>query len=778
MNASQNPFDPFLQPPTLPTVPRKRKSVMIILIAIASIALLLRIGVSMITSLPIPRVVPKFSVQQALENTFTKALKTDSDAKDPIAGAPVATINPFLERSDLQLAYRWNKGDTFGYEFTYEAEKQANAPNKPFKVVGDCEYVVGDENAVRDEIESSGTCFSIGPGYLATCAHVVQSAHRIQVKFGEQKFSARIVDIDYKNDLAILAYHGAIDPLALTDSSGLALAENILVLGFPISEVMGDNIKVSSGIISGIDHKAGQKAIAIDGAVNPGNSGGPVLNQNGKVVGIASATLAGKGIQPVGFACRTDDLKVLMRKNGIEPFVVKEDSTMDSKEIVRIASPSVGLIEVRGWAEQKSRKLHFTTSYSGSMQSPNVTYNGVQQHGVNGNVYVSRFGDVTRLPEHLLPYQFASIPALMIQPFDTANQDRWSMNETFALTKPSSSGYYLSILNLDNPMQSRLPDIFMGGPSKKSTADLKGICESRFEVIEQTEETVRVKRTRRFHTLDGETPSLEVNGHGEWVFDIQHGRSRSFVEDSVVIQRSNGVAKETPYSLKIFSMPTEVLAKRKQVALERKQAHDREVQAELRLPAPERITRLLEQIANESSYKRRDALSKLGKIAVVEEKREEVLNVLRKIISAKDRAYHDVGWDAYLHWANSKCAEELRRIVGKSKEHRKNALAVLMRLGLEEDAALLIEHMKDLPFGESGDLKKFGPRIEPLVLKRLTEVDDIFEQSDLLRLLEAVGTKESIQYLEKAKASVDRRTASRWEVTLHRLVQFSNRCSE
>ena len=777
MNADHNLHGSNSQQPNVqnapqPPVLRKGNHRLVTGLSIAGGALLFLIGVPTVAFLVVPRLVSKDDLQKAIGSTIQKTLTTDSAPKDTIAGAPVQTINPFLNKQDRELSYRWQKGDNFAYEFTYEAAKRPGATYSTFKVDGECQYIVGEERPSKEEVNATGTCFSIAKGYLVTCAHVVQSAHRIQVKFGEQKFAARIVDIDYKNDLAILAYQGTIEPLVLADSSGLELAENILVMGFPISELMGENIKVSSGIISGIDKKPGRNAIAIDGAINPGNSGGPVLNQAGQVVGIASATLTGKGINPVGFACRVDELRSLMSKNNIVPTATKEfneatkGATIESKEIVRRATPGVGFVEVSGLAADQLRSLQFTTVYSGSMQSPVVMINGVRQDGVKGKLSVSRFGDVVHSSEHQLPYQFVSIPALIMQPFESMDQERWLKNELFVFERSSPSRFGPSMNAL---VRSHLSDILLGGRASEEAPKIEAISESKFEVIEHTDETVSVKRTRRFMTEDGDYPSLEVKGEGVWVFDLQKGRPRSLVEDSVVIQRTNGVVTEIPFVLKIKSMPTEILEQRNQDARTRKEAQEREIDNERRVPNPELVGRLLDQIANVDSSSRRSALGKIAKVAVVEEKRGEVLNSLRKIINGKDRFDHDEGWRAYSHWADANCAEELRKIVSESKVHRKNALAVLLDLGIAEDAALLIDHIEDLPHGAANKLAKLGPSVESLVLQQLSKIDNVFQQRDLLEILETIGTEESIQHFEQRKSSMDRHLAQRWEITIQRI---------
>ncbi|MFN9413321.1 MAG: S1C family serine protease [Pirellula sp.] len=729
-------------------------------------------GVPTVAFLIVPRLVSKDDLQRTIGSTIQKALTTDSTPKDTIAGAPVQTINPFLNKQDRELSYRWQKGDNFAYEFTYEAVKKPGTTHSTFKVDGECQYIVGEERPSKEEVNATGTCFSIAKGYLVTCAHVIQSANRIQVKFGEQKFAARIVDVDYKNDLAILAYHGTIEPLVLADSSGLELAENILVMGFPISEVMGENIKVSAGIISGIDKKPGRNAIAIDGAINPGNSGGPVLNQAGQVVGIASATLTGKGINPVGFACRVDELRSLMSKNQIAPIATKEvhavskEATIESKEIVRRATPGVGFLEVSGTAADQLRSIQYTAVFSGSMQSPIVTINGVRQDGVKGKLSVGRFGDVVHSSEHQLPYQFVSIPALIMQPFELMDQERWFKNDLFVFERSSPSRFSFG---MNAFVRSHLNDILPGGRSNEEAPKIHAISESKFEVIEHTDESVSVKRTRRFATQDGDNPSLEVKGEGVWVFDLQKGRPRSLVEDSIVTQRTNGVVTETPYVLKITPISTKTLEQRNQDAKTRREEQERMIDNERRVPSPELVGQLLDQVAKVESRSMRSALDKLATVAIVEEKRGEVLSSLRKIINGKDRFDHDAGWRAFSHWADTSCAPELRKIVNESKVHRKNALAALLDLGIAEDAVLLIEHIEDLPHGAAKKFAKFGPSVESLVLQQLTKVDNVFQQRDLLEILETIGTEDSIKHFEQKRSSMDRSLALRWEITIQRI---------
>ena len=146
----------------------------------------------------------------------------------------------------------------------------------------------------------SGSGFVVENHQILTNAHVVSDATFIQVRrHGEsERFAARVLHIAHDADLALLTvdepgFFDAITPLSL---GGLPeLREDVLVLGFPVG---GDTLSVTRGVVSRIEHqvyvhdRAELLAGQIDSAVNPGNSGGPVLAQ-GKVVGVAMQAAVG-----------------------------------------------------------------------------------------------------------------------------------------------------------------------------------------------------------------------------------------------------------------------------------------------------------------------------------------------------------------------------------------------------------------------------------------------------------------------------------------------------
>jgi S1-C subfamily serine protease len=146
----------------------------------------------------------------------------------------------------------------------------------------------------------SGSGFVIADHRILTNAHVVSNATFLQVRrYGDsERVPARVLFVSHDADLALLTIDepGFFDQVPALDLGDLPeLREEVLVLGFPLG---GDTLSITRGVVSRIEHQnyvhanASLLAGQIDSAVNPGNSGGPVLSQ-GKVVGVAMQVSSG-----------------------------------------------------------------------------------------------------------------------------------------------------------------------------------------------------------------------------------------------------------------------------------------------------------------------------------------------------------------------------------------------------------------------------------------------------------------------------------------------------
>ena len=164
----------------------------------------------------------------------------------------------------------------------------------------------------------SGFVYS-ADGLIATNNHVVEGAGRIYVTLNgdEQQYEAEVVATDSYSDLAILKIDKTgLTPVKFGSSSSLRLGDTVFVIGSTYNGLFANS--VSSGIVSGLNREmvlnsATQTFIQTDAAVNPGNSGGPMFNANGELVGIITrksmlSTVTGEttSIEGIGFAIPSD----------------------------------------------------------------------------------------------------------------------------------------------------------------------------------------------------------------------------------------------------------------------------------------------------------------------------------------------------------------------------------------------------------------------------------------------------------------------------------------
>lgn len=138
-------------------------------------------------------------------------------------------------------------------------------------------------------------------GYIVTANHVVQDVNKIDIIMSNGvELAAQVISSDLANDVALLKVAGSgFQPLSISTEM-IGLGEEVITIGTPADIEFGQS--VSKGMISGKRIVEGQDYIQIDMSVSPGNSGGPLLNSNGEVIGIVRSKIIGNGIEGIGFA--------------------------------------------------------------------------------------------------------------------------------------------------------------------------------------------------------------------------------------------------------------------------------------------------------------------------------------------------------------------------------------------------------------------------------------------------------------------------------------------
>src|SRR5947207_9370306 len=169
-------------------------------------------------------------------------------------------------------------------------------------------------------VEGAGSGFVIDArGYILTNFHVVEGAQSIEVVLGDQShYPAKFVGADQRNDVALLKIvpkgkHLA--ALSLGDSGALQVGQKVLAIGNPF----GFQSTLTTGVVSAVGRTVQtsqttfiDEAIQTDAAINRGNSGGPLINSHGEVIGINSAIYTPSGTTAgIGFAIPINTAKMI-----------------------------------------------------------------------------------------------------------------------------------------------------------------------------------------------------------------------------------------------------------------------------------------------------------------------------------------------------------------------------------------------------------------------------------------------------------------------------------
>lgn len=212
---------------------------------------------------------------------------------------------------------------------------------------------------VDKEIENVKPKFSFGTGsaissdLILTCYHVVKDAKQISIRGISGRFdttySAQINFYDQDLDIAFLKIQNNRLDQSFTlpyyfKQTKSEVGETIFVLGYPLQNTMGQEIKLTTGVISSSSGFFGDTTLyQISAPIQPGNSGGPLFDNYGNLIGLVTAKH--KGADNVGYALKLDLLKDILKRKGII-FTSNKSTTLDLSKKVKLYKDYIYSIEV------------------------------------------------------------------------------------------------------------------------------------------------------------------------------------------------------------------------------------------------------------------------------------------------------------------------------------------------------------------------------------------------------------------------------------------------
>jgi Trypsin-like peptidase domain/Domain of unknown function (DUF4189) len=215
--------------------------------------------------------------------------------------------------------------------------------------------LVGSYSTIAGAVQS-GTGFAVGDGSsVITNFHVVDGCKTVHIaNVGD----GRVKTIDPSNDIAIIQSARPISrPLRFRTGDPLKPGDDIIVIGFPLRGLLSSAPTVTTGIVSSLAGLRDDRTrFQISAPVQPGNSGGPVLDKEGNVVGMVVsklnvlriARMTGDIPQNVNFAIPASIITSVLDANSVKYQVGSSDSVKSAAEIVSAASPGVVSLECQG----------------------------------------------------------------------------------------------------------------------------------------------------------------------------------------------------------------------------------------------------------------------------------------------------------------------------------------------------------------------------------------------------------------------------------------------
>jgi S1-C subfamily serine protease len=211
--------------------------------------------------------------------------------------------------------------------------------------------------APRIDVTGSGF-FVTSDGCFVTNHHVVAGAARVRVRTTAGTFPATVIRTDPTNDIAILQVSGEFPALAVKGSRGVKVADRVATLGFPNPELQGEAAKYASGEVAALSGPSDDpRFLQVSVPIQPGNSGGPLVDTSGAVVGVVVAQLdkittfklTGNIPENVNYAIKgTILLGVLESVPGLAEKVRSEPlkPATDAAEVAKTLEAACGLVLV------------------------------------------------------------------------------------------------------------------------------------------------------------------------------------------------------------------------------------------------------------------------------------------------------------------------------------------------------------------------------------------------------------------------------------------------
>ena len=513
---------------------------------------------------------------------FTTNLVHAQEAEEeaaPATNSEFGTAPSFAKQREYtipktKLQYNLDPGKTNGYEFRYQSDLQGKFYGFAGTIVQKITSLKPstlNPNQKEEKVEGSGTAFVVRPdGFLVTCAHVVEGSKSVTVHLEDKQYDAKVVDMDFGNDLALLRIDADnLTPLPIMDSSKIELAEEIRVVGFPLSTVLGESLKISRGTVSGIGPTDGSQSFQLDAVVNPGNSGGPVVTEKGHVAGVAKAALEGEGIVSVGLAVTSNDVRRMLERNQLKYRVPPEsDDYLRGPDLAKKVAPAVALLKVTsgdgGVGIAQQRVISYDASYLPNVDRDKPVVPALGGYAINesGKTLANAFGEVDYCDGKLgLPCLMGALGTMGLETFPREDVDQWQSQKLLFVPRQRLAGLMVDFLalptlgtrlnpNSDFDSNSGRPRLTLGQLFSQPVLEV-----SDYKIVSEKGHIIEIEKKHELTSIhkEDELPAFKMSGKATIQFNTRLGRMDSIHYLGNAEVTANQITLRIPVAFTCFS---------------------------------------------------------------------------------------------------------------------------------------------------------------------------------------------------------------------------------
>lgn len=540
---------------------------------------------------------PNPAVAETPEDPPEVVMETDVE---PSSLTPDLPASP--TRSGSSIQYQFQAATDLVYDFDIRAELGADEltyrGRNTLRATG---KRVSSASADDQVNESTGTGFIVHPdGVVVTCAHVVMGATEILALIDGTEQTASVIKLDEANDLAFLKLDkGKFPYLKLASSDGVRLGQEARAIGYPLTDVLGESIKVTRGEVSGRGGPMGPDGIQIDATINPGNSGGPLVDNSGRVIGITSSLLDGIGVSEVGFAVPSNRMIEIAEELGVAVEVIDVPSEMSTPEVIELVSPATVLLKVTTGPHGVGMDPPYEVRFSGycySTSAPtSLRYRSSTRHNEHfqGTMQVDGSGqwleDVSNSspnnspnlgPEVTLPFALGKAGSVGIEPLPRSVPGQsvsnsliviqdWKTERDRFSTDPYGLGGFAS---RRRPPWMRLPT-----PPDQQAKVIIGKESTTVALGPHSPDGIEVTKTYSVQ-FDGDTnkePPIAITGSGKGKFDFDGGRMLSMNYKMTVTVNQDNLTVRIPIAMNYKLLSSADLEAERTARKEREQAREK-----------------------------------------------------------------------------------------------------------------------------------------------------------------------------------------------------------